>query len=54
MNEPRWLKATVKLTCHCTFDVPPATYFDWWPEKEVQCDPHGEQAVLRVSRLGTK
>lgn len=50
----KWTSCTVKLECLCTFSVPPATYYDWYPDKDAECDTHGKTQVMRVSRLGTK
>lgn len=53
VKQTQWISASVKLECHCTFSIPVLTYEDWWPgETTCVCDNHGEQKVLRVSRLG--
>lgn len=50
----KWVSATVKLTCNCSFSIPVEKYYDFTPDETVyKCSTHGEHYVLRVSRLGT-
>jgi len=50
----KWVSATVKLYCHCTFSIPVEEYKDFTPEDTRKCDTHGDQYVLRVSRMGNR
>lgn len=48
----KWISATVKLVCHCSFAIPVAEYEKYWPTMDAECSQHGGTTVLRVSRLG--
>ena len=50
----RWLSASVKLSCGCTFSIPVSQYFDYNPGDDAECSQHGAESILRASRLGTK
>lgn len=54
--QQKWLSATVKLECACTFDIPVVEYEyeRWQPEAPAECSTHGDTRVKRLSRLGTK
>jgi len=48
----QWISCTIKLNCHCCFDIPVGSYGEINPEDTYKCSNHGDQYVLRVSRLG--